>query len=245
MLYVVHAVLTGIAMVVMDLLGVKLGFGFSAGLIDYVLNFGLAKRPLLLIPVGIVYFGIYYATFSWCIRRFDLKTPGREVEETAAPAAGQGGRGAQIVQALGGAGNIRSVDACTTRLRLVLADTARVDDAALRGIGARGVVKLSDGAVQVVLGPIADQVASEVRDAMAGPVPSGIDGAAVATALGAGNLQSAEVRATRVLARVGDPGLVDEAALRRAGVRAVAISGGTIHLIVGPDATRLAAELAG
>ncbi|WP_213980826.1 N-acetylglucosamine-specific PTS transporter subunit IIBC [Sphingomonas sp. dw_22] len=249
MLYVVHAVLTGVAMVVMDLLGVKLGFGFSAGLIDYVLNYGLATRPLLLIPVGIVYFGIYYAVFSWCIRRFDLKTPGRETDEPIAAAAGvgAGGRGAGIVQALGGRENVRSVDACTTRLRLVLTDSGRVDEAGLRGLGARGVLKLTDGRVQVVMGPIADRVAGEVREAMAsGPTASPaakIDAAAVAHALGEGNLRSAEARATRVLARVGDPGLVDEAALRRAGIRAVAIIGGTVHLIAGPDAPDLAARL--
>jgi PTS system N-acetylglucosamine-specific IIC component len=252
MLYLVHAVLTGIAMVVMDLLGVKLGFGFSAGLIDYVLNYGLATRPLLLIPVGIVYFAIYYFAFSWCIRRFDLKTPGRETDEPvaigAAAVAGAGGRGAGIVLALGGRENIRSVDACTTRLRLVLADSGRVDEAMLRGLGARGVLKLADGGVQVVMGPIADQVVGEVRAAMAsGPaaVAAGIDAAAVARALGEGNLRSAEARATRVLAKVGDPELVDEGALRRAGVRAVAVTGGTVHLVAGPDASALAAELAG
>ncbi|MET0308069.1 MAG: N-acetylglucosamine-specific PTS transporter subunit IIBC [Sphingomonas sp.] len=250
LLYLVHAVLTGVAMVVMDLLGVKLGFGFSAGLIDYVLNFGLATRPLLLIPVGIVYFAIYYFAFSWCIRRFDLKTPGRETDEPVAGVTidGTGGRGADIVRALGGRENIRSVDACTTRLRLVLADSARVDEAALKGLGARGVLKLADGGVQVVMGPIADQVAGEVRAAMAsGEVGAhaGIDVAEVKHALGEGNLRSAEVRATRVLARVGDSGLVDEAALRRAGVRAVAVTGSTIHLVAGPDAPALAVALAG
>lgn len=247
LLYLVHAVLTGIAMVVMDLLGVKLGFGFSAGLIDYVLNFGLATRPLLLIPVGIVYFAIYYCAFSWCIRRFDLKTPGREIDEPKAATAdpGAGGRGAGIIQALGGRDNIRSVDACTTRLRLVLADSGRVDEAALRRLGARGVLKLSDGGVQVVMGPIADQVVSEVRESMAsGPArPATVDGAAVFRALGEDNLRSAVARATRVLARVGDPELIDADALLRAGVRAVAVSGNMVHLIAGPDAVRLAAEL--
>ncbi len=82
-LFVIHAVLTGAAMVVMDALGVKLGFGFSAGLLDYVLNFGLATRPLLLVPVGAGYAVIYYAAFSWGIRRFDLKVPGREAVAVA------------------------------------------------------------------------------------------------------------------------------------------------------------------
>ncbi len=116
-LYLIHAVLTGIAMVVMDLLGVKLGFGFSAGLFDYVLNYGLSTRPLLLIPVGIAYAVVYYVTFSWCIRKFDLKAPGREPLDVVAADAAVADRGAAIAAALGGAANIRSVDACTTRLR--------------------------------------------------------------------------------------------------------------------------------
>src|SRR5690606_5082808 len=68
LLYLVHAVLTGLSMVVMDLLEVKLGFGFSAGLIDYVLNYGIATNPLLLLPVGLAYFAIYYFTFSFVIQ---------------------------------------------------------------------------------------------------------------------------------------------------------------------------------
>src|SRR6202042_3624130 len=75
-LYAIHALLTGVSMVVMDMLGVKLGFGFSAGLFDYVINFGKATRPWLLLPVGLAYFGVYYAVFRFAIVRFDLKTPG-------------------------------------------------------------------------------------------------------------------------------------------------------------------------
>src|SRR5258706_4351327 len=83
LLFALHAVLTGFAFVVMSLLGVKLGFGFSAGLFDYVLNFGKATRPLLLLPVGVGYFGLYYGVFRWAIVRFDLKTPGRDAEAPA------------------------------------------------------------------------------------------------------------------------------------------------------------------
>jgi PTS system N-acetylglucosamine-specific IIC component len=76
-LYGVHAVLSGTALVVADALGIKHGFGFSAGLIDYVVNFGLATNPLLLIPVGLVFAFIYFVLFSVAIRTFDLATPGR------------------------------------------------------------------------------------------------------------------------------------------------------------------------
>src|SRR5438270_3121555 len=169
LLFVVHAVLTGTAMVIMNALGVKLGFGFSAGLIDYVLNFGLATRPLLLFPVGGAYFVIYYAIFSYCIRRFNLATPGREAEPQLVALAAPGDRGRQFVAALGSAANLKSVDACTTRLRLDLADLAAVDEPALHALGARGIVRPGGNALQVVLGPIADQVAGEIRSAVATP----------------------------------------------------------------------------
>src|ERR1044072_4647802 len=77
LLYGIHALLTGVSMALMDALGVHLGFGFSAGLFDYVLNFKLATRPWLLIPVGLAYFAVYYWLFRFFIRRFDLKTLGR------------------------------------------------------------------------------------------------------------------------------------------------------------------------
>lgn len=79
LLFVVHALLTGTALAVCTLLNIKIGFGFSAGLIDYVLNFGKSNttNPLLLLLVGLVYAVIYYFVFSWCIERFDLATPGR------------------------------------------------------------------------------------------------------------------------------------------------------------------------
>ncbi|WP_404338447.1 N-acetylglucosamine-specific PTS transporter subunit IIBC [Sphingomonas sp. MMS12-HWE2-04] len=254
-LYLIHAVLTGISMVVMDALGVKLGFGFSAGAIDYVLNFGLATRPLWLFPVGVVYFAVYYFTFSWTIRHFDLKTPGRETEPVAAQASGvPQERGAAIVVALGGAANVRSVDACMTRLRLVLGDNAIADDAALKALGARGVVRMANGALQVIFGPLADQISGEVRTALtsgataaaAAVTPAGIDTAAVAAALGNGNVRAARARGTRVLVDVADPAAVDRAALTRAGISAIVVPDGqgSVHLIAGGASADLAEALA-
>jgi len=169
MLYAIHALLTGVSMVVMDVLNVKLGFGFSAGLFDYVLNYGKATNPLLLLPVGAVYFVVYYGLFRFFIAKFDLKTMGRETDTVAAPVAAPaaaGERGPAYVRALGGAANLLSVDACTTRLRLAVADNAKVDEVALKALGARGVIKPAPGSVQVVVGPIADQLAGEVNAAL-------------------------------------------------------------------------------
>ncbi|WP_341209089.1 N-acetylglucosamine-specific PTS transporter subunit IIBC [uncultured Sphingomonas sp.] len=247
-LYAVHAVLTGISMALMDALGVKLGFGFSAGLLDYVLNFRLATRPLLLLPVGAVYFALYYGLFRFFIARFDLKTPGREPVEGDGPVAvAAGERGAAFARALGGAGNLTEVGACTTRLRLNVRDQQAVDDAALKALGARGLIRPSPTALQVVLGPIADVVAVEIRDALAAggvamaatPVteeeadaPVVLSAAAFAALGGEANVRAASVHPGRVRVAVAG-GVIDGAALRALGVRAVARpADGTLHLLV-------------
>ncbi|MHB9146587.1 MAG: PTS transporter subunit EIIC [Symbiobacteriia bacterium] len=83
LLYVVHALLAGSAMAITYLLGIKTGFTFSAGLIDYLLNFGIASKPLLMIPLGLVYLVVYWAIFRFLIRKFNILTPGRELEADA------------------------------------------------------------------------------------------------------------------------------------------------------------------
>jgi len=163
-LYVVHALLTGLAFVIMNALQVRLGFGFSAGLFDYVLNFNKATHPLLLLPVGLAYFALYYGLFRFVISWLDLKTPGREDIAVAAETADvppPADRALAYIQALGGAANIVSLDACTTRLRLVMGNQSLVDEAALKRLGARGMIKPSATALQVVVGTEADQVAGD------------------------------------------------------------------------------------
>ncbi len=173
-LYAIHAVLTGVSMVAMDLLGSRLGFTFSAGLFDYVLNYGRATRPWVLLPVGLIYGGLYYGLFRVAIRVLNLKTPGREDEPVAAApiADGAGGRAGAFVAALGGAGNLTAVAACTTRLRLHIRSREAVDEAALKRLGARGVIAPGPNQLQVVLGPIADAVADEIRTVIGADGPS-------------------------------------------------------------------------
>jgi PTS system N-acetylglucosamine-specific IIC component len=256
-LYAIHAVLTGLSMTLMSILGVKLGFGFSAGLLDYVLNFGKATRPLLLIPVGLVYAAVYYTVFRVFIRRFDLKTPGRD---DAVPATGAATpvaeRGAAFARALGGGANLTTVGACTTRLRLVVQDQAAVDEAALKGLGARGLIRPSATALQVVLGPIADVVAVEIRDALAqggvaaAPVAAVADAtakpvrlpAALLSALGGeANVERASVHGGRLRVALRDAGGVEDAKLVALGVAAVARPcPGVLHLLAADgDAERL------
>jgi N-acetylglucosamine PTS system EIICBA or EIICB component len=245
-LYAAHAVLTGIAHVAMHLLGVKLGYGFSAGLFDYVLNYGRATHPLLLLPIGLAYAAIYYGLFRWAILKFDLKTPGREAVQDGSPAtaaAPAGDRAGAIVAALGGAGNLRTIDACTTRLRLRIGDMSVLDEPGLRALGARGILKLADNNLQVVVGGIADTLAMEMRDfvgrSVAGaalppdmqaesPLPAAI----VAALGGAANLVDSLHRPGRIRIVVHDPEIVDRQALA-ANARAVIMPAATtFHLLV-------------
>ena len=231
LLYAIHALLTGASMALMNALDVKLGFGFSAGLFDYVLNFSLATRPWLLLPIGAAYALLYYGLFRFFIRRFDLTTPGRERGEVAeaATASAGGARGEAFVAALGGAANLVSVDACTTRLRLIVADQSAVDDAALSALGARGIIRPSENAAQVVLGPVADLVAEEIRGTLAGGggvvalAPQANRGSEdamlpgdIAGALGgAANLRSVRALHGRYRVELADAAKVDEGALAR------------------------------
>ena len=247
-LYAIHALLTGVAEALMNALGVKLGYGFSAGLFDYVLNYGRATKPLLLIPIGAVYAAIYYGLFRWAIVRFDLPTPGREaVEAGAMPVAAvpADAKAAAFVAALGGAANLRSIDACATRLRLAVADANAVDEPRLRQLGARGVLRPSATSVQVIVGGIADGLAMDMRAAidagggmaMADPVAPVVAAPAIVPALlsaalgGDGNIGAVSRHGTRLRVVVGDRARIDEHALA-GGVRAVAWVGtDTVHLL--------------
>lgn len=257
LLFAMHAVLTGGAMAITHALGMRLGFGFSAGAFDYALNFSKATRPLLLLPFGLIYALVYYAIFRFAIVRFNLKTPGREdqpVGEEIADAPAE--RGKAFVLALGGPGNLTSIDACTTRLRLVIKDQSLVNEPRLRALGAVGIVRPSPEGLQVVVGPIADAVAMEMR-AAAGPLTAApstaVRQAASDTSVDAGpwlqalggrdNVEEAGAAATRVWLRLKQPDRLDEAALNQLGVRMIVRpSASTVQLLVG-DAEPVAAAL--
>lgn len=245
-LYAIHALLTGVAMVVMDLLDVRLGFTFSAGLFDYVLNFGKSTRPWLLIPVGLGYFGLYYGLFRLFIQVFDLKTPGREDEDhggaSSRPAA-VGGRGEAFVMALGGAGNLRSVAACTTRLRLEIVARDKVDEAALKRLGARGLIAPTPDTLQVVIGATADAVAQEMRDHIGGTAktaqrrkPAGrivTLSADLERALGGRDNILVEEKAGRICVVLKDPAAVDFGRVEQLSAKGVVRTGeGRLQILV-------------
>jgi PTS system N-acetylglucosamine-specific IIC component len=181
---------------------VRLGFGFSAGLFDYLLNFNKATHPWLLLPVGLAYFALYYGLFRFVITWLNLKTPGREDDPVPADAAAEsqapGDTALAYIKALGGAANIVSLDACTTRLRLVVADQAAVDAGALKRLGVRGMVKPSANALQVVVGTNADQVAGEMKVALRATAggATGVPGAATSVPGAAMGATSAATGAT-------------------------------------------------
>ena len=249
-LYALHAVLTGAAMVTMDLLQVKLGFGFSAGFFDYALNYNKSTHPLYLLPVGAVYFGLYYFLFRYCIVRFNLGTPGRDREEVATARAPvpQGDRDVALayISALGGRENLRAVSACTTRLRLELARRDAIDADALKRLGARGTVRVGDSGLQVVVGAIADQVASAIREALqAHDEASSDDISGVLQALGGeANVEGIVSTGGRVLVTVRDRGRVDTAALEAQGLRAAVFAGDRSLHLLHPDPTEFASRLA-
>lgn len=190
MLFYVQVILAGAAYMIAHILNIAVGLTFSGGFLD-LLIFGILQGQdktswMYIIPVGIIYFFLYYFIFTFLIKRFNLKTPGREDDDTetklytkadvkARDAAAKDGTDSKtsgdavsqtITQALGGSQNITSVDACATRLRCTVADSSLVNDAVLKSTGAVGVIKRGTG-VQVVYGPQVAVIKSNLENYLA------------------------------------------------------------------------------
>ncbi len=150
-------------------------------------------------------------------------------------------RAQDFVTALGGARNLAEVEACTTRLRLVLNDNTAVDEATLKRLGALGIIRSSAQGLQVVLGPIADQVAGEIRAALRSGTPAE---AFLAALGGRGNIVDLATAAGRLLIRTAQPGSVDEPALKKLGIRGIAHSAAdSIQILTAGSAEDWAAPL--
>lgn len=196
LLYLLHAVLTGISLFIATALGIHAGFSFSAGAIDYVLMYSLpaaSKNVWMLLVMGVVFFFVYFLLFSAVIRMFNLKTPGREdkaadvVTEEANSNTEEGltQLATSYIAAVGGTDNLKAIDACITRLRLTVGDSANVNDAACKRLGASGVVKLNKQTIQVIVGAKAESIGDEMKKVVTrGPV-------AAAAAAPAGNVATA------------------------------------------------------
>ena len=184
-LFAVQVVLAGTAYMIAHMLNIAVGLTFSGGLLDFFL-FGIlqgnAKTSWMrVIPVGIIYFFLYYFIFKFMIKKFNFKTPGREDDDTetklytkadvnARREAGQAGAAASedavseaITRGLGGKKNISDVDCCATRLRCTVKDASRVNDGILKATGASGVVHKGQG-VQVIYGPNVTVIKSNLED---------------------------------------------------------------------------------
>ncbi|ELY3902148.1 PTS N-acetyl glucosamine transporter subunit IIABC [Klebsiella aerogenes] len=182
LLYLLHAILTGISLFIATALGIHAGFSFSAGAIDYVLMYSLpaaSKNVWMLLVMGVVFFFVYFLLFSAVIRMFNLKTPGREdktddvVTEEANSNTEEGltQLATNYIAAVGGTDNLKAIDACITRLRLTVGDSAKVNDAACKRLGASGVVKLNKQTIQVIVGAKAESVGDAMKKVVArGPV---------------------------------------------------------------------------
>jgi PTS system glucose-specific IIC component len=285
-LYFIHAVLAATTQFVANTLDIHMGFTFSQGGIDFLLFnvFGkFAHNWWMTLILGPIYAAIYFAVFYFAIRRFNLKTPGREDDAEAngdtapAGASATGDRfdmARRLVSAFGGRANIANLDACITRLRVGVADIAKVDQARFKEMGAAGVMVVGNG-LQVVFGPRSenlktdmDEFLREGADAPAAAAPiatvaaapvaapasaapvSSVDaaraGALLAALGGAGNLVAREVVGeTRLRVELADPKKFDHAAARANGVRAIVTLGaGAYHLIVGQNAAALSKALA-
>ncbi|WP_281081605.1 PTS N-acetyl glucosamine transporter subunit IIABC [Klebsiella quasivariicola] len=202
LLYLLHAVLTGISLFIATALGIHAGFSFSAGAIDYVLMYSLpaaSKNVWMLLVMGVVFFFVYFLLFSAVIRMFNLKTPGREdkaadvVTEEANSNTEEGltQLATSYIAAVGGTDNLKAIDACITRLRLTVGDSAKVNDAACKRLGASGVVKLNKQTIQVIVGAKAESIGDEMKKVVTrGPVAAAAPAGDVATATPAAKPQA-------------------------------------------------------
>ncbi|MEW4104513.1 N-acetylglucosamine-specific PTS transporter subunit IIBC [Bacillus altitudinis] len=169
LLYGVHAILTGLSLFIVNTLGIHSGFAFSAGAIDYVLSFGIAQKPILLLVVGVIYGVIYFVVFYFLIKLLKLKTPGREdddIEDISGDDTHTAGA-SMLVEGLGGKGNITTIDHCATRLRLTVEDTNLLNEGTLKKAGAKGILMSGKTSVQIIIGTNVEFVADDLRKEVA------------------------------------------------------------------------------
>jgi PTS system glucose-specific IIC component len=279
-LYVVHAVLAGLAYGLCILLGVKHGMTFSHGLIDFVVLYPKSHRAAWFFWLGPAYAAFYYGVFRYAIVKFDLKTPGREDEQATTAEAKNAvaeNFALQIVRGLGGRSNIVSLDACITRLRVKLHDVSKVNAPKLKALGAAGVLVVGDS-VQAIFGTRAENYKTDVLEYLkvAGPEADELDDpspiqaqqppsqappsqlprapeayaawksyAVIAAMGGRENIDLVQACAgTRLRVLVKDSTLLDEGAIRAAGITGIArLSSNVLHLLAGLNTDRYAIEM--
>jgi PTS system glucose-specific IIC component len=274
-LYAIHALLAGAAYWVAIELGIHHSTTFSHGLIDFIVLFPHSRRGWWLLWLGPLWAVMYYTIFRTLILKWNLKTPGREsddvtgsIDRAGADQSAGDSMAARLVAAFGGASNIRSLDACITRLRVELVDNGRASPDTLRALGATGVMTVGGG-MQAIFGTRSENLKTDMDEymraagtvvaapAVAAPRASSVAPARVTPELraragairaalgGAGNIVRAEeIALTRIRVELRDAARVNEPALTKAGVLGVwRLTDSVVHLIVGEDASALAAAL--
>ncbi len=264
-LYFVHALLAGAGQFIFGVLGAKLGFTFSQGFIDYVLYYSLDTKPWLVLILGPIFALVYYGVFRSLILALDLKTPGREMnDDTLTENVGvasldddQPGssRAQSLIAAFGGRENLKSLDACITRLRIELNDVSKLRADQLKALGASGVLTVGSS-VQAIFGPLSENLKAEMEDALkcrtakvkapatqkptTSTTTNLLSPAWLAALGGVGNvIDSTPCALTRMRVVLRDQDLLDEKALIAAGVQAVvklnssAKNQSVYHLLVG------------
>jgi glucose PTS system EIICB or EIICBA component len=260
LLYFAHAILCAIAYALCIMLDMKHGMTFSHGLIDFVVLFPQSSNAIWFFVIGPLWAAMYYVVFSVAIAKFNLKTPGRETEnegEEASTAVGSD-RARELVAAFGGAKNILNLDACITRLRVVVADKTTVDTAKLKALGAAGVLMVADG-VQAIFGTLSENLKTDMESVIAAGETSNaqpathissrspIDTSALLAALGGKSniISSACVAYSRVRVELKDGKQLNMEKLKGAGVQEKQeIRPGLFHLILGEQASTIAPLLA-
>ena len=161
LLFLLHAILTGLALATAHFMDIHHGYGFSAGFIDYIINYKLATNPLLILPLGLLFGFIYFTLSYYIIKIFKYNI----FEETKEEKITQEGSDAlAFIEALGGRENIISTDACITRLRMEVKESSHLDEEAFKKLGAKGVIKPNSTTIQVVLGTKAESVAEKIKE---------------------------------------------------------------------------------
>ena len=168
-LYVVHAVFDGLSFMLADLLQIRIGNTFSGGVIDFTL-FGVLQGNekthwIYVIALGAIWAVLYYFSFKFLIKKFNVVTPGREAEDEEIKVVSKSSladTAVQVLEALGGKENIEDVDACITRLRVSVREVEKVDKVKLKTLGATAVLEVKGG-VQAIFGAKADPIKQKIN----------------------------------------------------------------------------------
>jgi len=161
-LYILHSLLTGVALALAQYLDIHAGFGFSAGFIDYIINYKLSTNGWMIIPLGLGFGVLYFVLSVALIKKLKLSIMSDELTPTTKQETSTQTK--EFIKALGGSQNIVQTSACITRLRMTLKDSTQLKDEDFIALGAKGVIRPDNRSIQIVLGQKAEEVADKIRE---------------------------------------------------------------------------------